>query len=199
MTNDLSTLSFYAENPEEYARKAPKGDFLEKRSAFMSRVVPGSKILELGCGGGHDALAFIQAGFDVTLLDGSHELAALAQVRAGREVLVRDFSEIDFSNEFDAVWASASLLHVPSIKLPLVLGLIFKSLRQDGVFTASFKEGKEDWVDEFGRRFCGMDSDKLKTLLQIAGFQVEPVEIVEGFGSDLKPTRWIWVHAIRNN
>ncbi len=197
MTKDNSTLGFYANNAEQFAQRTPVNSFLEKRSAFASRLKVGAKILELGCGGGHDALAFLQQGFDVTLLDGSPELATLAQIRTGQEVLVMDFSDISFDRQFDAVWASASLLHVPSAQLPPVLTQIVKSLGDGGILTASFKEGEGDWEDKFGRHFCGMDNEKLKNLLQATGFKVESLETIEGFGSDMKPTRWIWADAVK--
>ncbi|MFD2207547.1 class I SAM-dependent methyltransferase [Kiloniella antarctica] len=196
MTVKGDTLRYYAKNAEEYAKREPDKDFLIKRASFISRFLPGNKILELGCGGGHDALTFMESGFNVTLLDGSTELAALAEKRTEREVLVKDFSEIEFHNEFDGVWASASLLHVPSDNLAKIFDLIANSLKRGGGLTASFKEKDQDWVDKFGRKFCGMDVEKLKFLLKNSGFQVEKIETIDGFGSDNKPTRWIWVDAL---
>ncbi|MEH6631826.1 MAG: class I SAM-dependent methyltransferase [Halopseudomonas aestusnigri] len=197
MSLEFRTLKFYADNAKEYAKRTPSSDFLERRSTFMAGLTPGAKILELGCGGGHDALAFIQAGFDVTLLDGSPELAAITEKRTGHKVLVADFSDINFKGDFDGIWASASLLHVPSKKLKAVLILVAKSLRKGGLLNASFKEGEGDWTDGFGHVFCGINSEKLIPILIETGFQVSEINTVDGFGSDMKPTRWIWVNAIK--
>jgi hypothetical protein len=55
----------------------------------------------------------LQRGFDVHPTDGVPEMARKAEIRLGRRVRVMRFDELDSSEEYDAVWASASLLHVP--------------------------------------------------------------------------------------
>lgn len=64
------TLRFYDQNAQTYAPGTPSGYTLEARDKFASALPVSAHILELGCGGGHDAQAFIDAGFDVTLLMG---------------------------------------------------------------------------------------------------------------------------------
>ena len=51
---------------------------------------------------------------EVVAFDGSAEIARLASERTGLKVLHLTFDQIDWRDEFDGVWACASLLHLPS-------------------------------------------------------------------------------------
>ncbi|MCG8490017.1 MAG: class I SAM-dependent methyltransferase [Sneathiellales bacterium] len=199
MPDTPSTLDYYAKNAGAYAAEAPGEDFKAQRDQFTKSLPKGVHILELGCGGGHDARAFMDAGFKVTALDGSAELAAEAEKRIGQDVVVMDFADLDYHEEFDAIWASASLLHVPSDDLPAVLKKVVASLKEGGVIMASFKEGDKDWTDHMGRSFCAMDRAQLETLFTNAGFEVETITEIMGFGRDGQPTNWLWVRGQKPN
>lgn len=82
---DQPTLDFYAREAEAYATRYAKS---EELASFLARLPAGSKVLELGCGGGQDSEAMLAAGFDVLPTDGSPELAREAGKRLGRPVQV---------------------------------------------------------------------------------------------------------------
>ncbi len=107
-------------------------------------------------------------------------------------MIVADFLDLKFTNEFDAVWAAASLLHVSSNDLNEVFAKVVRSLRPGGIFKASFKEASQDWTDDLGRYFCAMDVPKLVQLLKASGFEAVTIESHPGVGSDGKVTQWIW-------
>ena len=79
---------------------------------FEIYLKSGDKILDLGCGSGRDSKYFLSKGYDVVSVDGSIEICRLAEKYIGKYVRNIFFDELDYVNEFDAVWASASLLHV---------------------------------------------------------------------------------------
>ena len=110
--DDKTTLRFYAEKAEIYVASGPHGASLHLPD-FLKKLRPGARILELGCGSGRDAEAMIKAGFDVEPTDGTPEIALKAEERLARKVRVMRFVELDSNEEYDAVWANASLLHVP--------------------------------------------------------------------------------------
>ncbi|WP_120497350.1 class I SAM-dependent methyltransferase [Kiloniella sp. EL199] len=214
MTKQNSTLAYYEKNAESYAARDFSGTFEEYRDLFVasvkesrfkkqtcqgqeaeSSVSPKPKVLELGSGSGRDAQNFLTHDFDVTPVDGSAVLARIAKERTGLDVLVMDFADLDFEAEFDGVWAAASLLHVPSEKLPGVLKSVKRSLRENGVLVASFKENDNDWHDDLGRYFCAMTESHLADLISNSGFELSAIEKKEGKGSDGKPTVWLWVVA----
>ena len=79
---------------------------------FEVYLKPGDKILDLGCGSGRDSKYFLSKGYDIISVDGSKAMCNLAGAYIGREVRNITFEKINYDNEFDAVWACASLVHV---------------------------------------------------------------------------------------
>ncbi|WP_085899509.1 class I SAM-dependent methyltransferase [Kiloniella majae] len=200
---------FIARVKEEFSKKRTPENLKSENPIPPEHQVPPKnqvlakpKILELGSGSGRDAQVFLTHGFDVTLVDGSAELAKIAKERTGQNVLVMDFADLDFeaefSGEFEGIWAAASLLHVPSDQLPGVLQSVERGLQRNGVFVASFKESDHDWVDDLGRYFCAMTESHLDELVINSGLELVSIEKGEGQGSDGKPTVWLWVVARKN-
>lgn len=193
-TTSNDTLAFYRDNAETYAardRKPPT----DRLSAFIARLSPGAAVLDLGCGGGHDSLHLIEGGLDVTPCDGSRELARAAEQRIGRKVEVVAFQEIGWNERFDAVWAEASLLHVPRTELPDVLVRVHRALRPGGLLQASFKAGEQEGHDRFGRYFNYPSATWLRTCFEWAGWSNIRIEEADGGGYDNQPTRWLHVTA----
>jgi len=83
----------------------------------------------------------LSRGYYVTAVDGSEQLCQLASAVIEQEVLHLRFCDLDFHEEFDAVWACASLLHVGKDQMTAVLQRIFRSIKTGGVLYASYKYG----------------------------------------------------------
>ncbi len=184
------TTSFYDDNAETYAardRKPPTA----RLDAFLAALPEKARILELGCGGGQDCAYMLSKGFDVTPTDGSAELARQAEKLIGRPVKIMRFEELSAHEEFNGVWAEASLLHVPRADLPGILTLIRSALKQDGVFHASFKAGTAEGHDSFGRYYNYPSMEWLQTLFDAGGWRDISINEVDGGGYDGKPTRWL--------
>jgi SAM-dependent methyltransferase len=195
MPVDVPTSRFYAQAAAEYAAIRPHGKFVNYRDRFMSLLPSRGCILDLGCRGGHDSRVFLDAGFKLTAIDASVEMAALASARIDQNVIVRAFQDLDCTDEFDGVWASASLLHVQTAEIPDIFQRIRCGLRPGGLLCASFKEAESDWRDMYGRIFCAMTASLLCEYLTAAAFNVDAIERYEGYGSDALPTTWIWAFA----
>jgi SAM-dependent methyltransferase len=146
---DLATLAFYDRESALYA--ARKSGPARRLTAFLAHLAPGAKILELGCGSGHEAEAMIAAGFAVTPTDGSPGLAEEAEARLGVPVRVMRFDQLPAGGDYDAVWANACLLHVPEEGLADILERIRGVLRPGGLFYASYKLGDGGGRDRLGR------------------------------------------------
>lgn len=190
------TLAFYRDNATTYAsreRLAPTA----RLAAFMRKLAPGAAVLDLGCGGGHDSLAMLDHGFEVTACDGSKELALKAEARIGRKVEVIRFQEIDWQERFDGIWAEASLLHVPRAELADVLARIRRALRPGGLLQASFKAGETEGHDRFGRYYNYPSAAWLSACFGQAGWSQIQIHEADGGGYDGEPTRWLHVTATR--
>lgn len=188
------TASFYTDNAAIYAareRRLPR----QRLDAFLTALPARATILELGCGGGHDAAYMMSRGFDVTPTDGSAELAREAEKRLGRPVRVMRFEVLDATEIFDGIWAEASLLHVPRSVLPDVFDRILRALKMGGIFHASFKAGEADGHDKFGRYYNYPSAVWLEAMLSAGGWRNITMTEADGGGFDGEPTRWLYVKA----
>ena len=57
--------------------------------------------------------AFLAKGYDTVAIDASVKMVEAARVRTDCSVLLMRFQEIEWADEFDGIWACASLLHEP--------------------------------------------------------------------------------------
>lgn len=160
LAHDPATLDFYDREAPDYVASG-KGGVSRWLDGFMQALPAGARILELGCGGGRDAQAMLAHGFDVDPTDGTPAMAAKAAARLGRPVRVMRFDELADAGAYDAVWANASLLHVPRDALPDVLARVFRALRPGGLHFASYKAGGVAGRDRLGRYFNHPDRDAL--------------------------------------
>ena len=150
----VDSVAYYDLNADRFAADTGGIDMSALYERFLGRVEAGGRILDAGCGVGRDALAFTERGYSVVAFDASAEMVRLASERtAGRtEVLQMRFDDAAWLEEFDGVWACASLLHVPATDLPTVIRRLRAALRPSGVIYMSFKHGSGERVVG-GRRF----------------------------------------------
>ena len=194
---DEATIRFYAAQAPVYASSGP-GGASRHLEAFLALLPPGARILELGCGGGRDAAHMIAQGFDVTPTDGVPEMARKAAERIGRPVRVMRFDELDEEEAYDAVWANASLLHVPREALPAVLARIRRALRPGGLHFASYKARGQEARDSFGRYFNHPAADELREFYRRSGdWRILSLHEYEGGGYDGVPGPWVAITAAR--
>lgn len=188
---DADTMRFYADQAPVYNASGPQGAS-RHLSAFLDRLQPGSRILELGCGGGRDSELMIRRGFVVDPTDGSAEIARKAQERIRKPVRVMRFDELNAHEEYDAIWAHGSLLHVPRSGLAAVLRLVWRALRPSGLHSASFKGGGVEGRDRFGRYFNFLDLPQLLAIYH-ASAEWEVVTTAQYMGGGYERSEGPWV------
>jgi SAM-dependent methyltransferase len=114
------TLDYYEQNAEAFDQRTRDIDLSPLYQEFLPLLPPGGFILDAGCGTGRDSAEFLKRGFRVLAMDASKAMVQRAVRRIGQPVLHISFAQMQFSNEFDGIWASASLLHVPKREMPQV-------------------------------------------------------------------------------
>lgn len=164
------TLSYYNKNADEYFNKTINLNMSYEHNLFLSTLpekTPPSeiKILDVGAGSGRDSKIFKDLGYDVTALEPSPTLVEKIKQNVNCQILPITVQELDYDYYFDAVYASASLLHLPKNEMPLALSKIKKSLKPDGVFFMLLKEGLGEEVDSNGRYFSYYQEDELQELM----------------------------------
>ena len=167
------TLAEYDRVAVAYRRGTEDHDVSQNISALLDAIegTPPYAILDLGCGPGRDLRAFTALGHEVTGLDGSTELAALARAASGCPVLHQDFLDLDLPPaRFDGIFANAVLFHVPSSQIARVLADLAAALKPRGVLFSSNPRGRneEGWVG--GRYGCFYDLETWRAIATGAGF-----------------------------
>ncbi len=183
-------MNYYDENGQEFFDGTVNTDMTPHYMEFLKLIPENSHILDAGCGSGRDAKNFRDMGFEVTAIDGSEKMCELASEYANVNVCHMQFQEIEFVNEFDGIWASASLLHVPSSEIDDVLNRLKTSLKDDGILYASFKygdfEGKRN-----GRYFNDLDESTSRELFEKLDFKVIKTWITFDARKGREDERWV--------
>lgn len=159
------TLDYYDINALEFFESTSKVDIESLYQPFLRYLPAHAFILDLGCGSGRDTLAFKNKGYQVTAIDYSKELVDKARCLTGIDVRFESFYELSELNQYDGVWACASLLHCERKRLPEVLEKILKALKVNGICYISFKYGEEDRYKD-GRQFTDMNESQAQNLLK---------------------------------
>jgi len=117
--------------------KEHQGDdwWIEGTDKFISFLKPGNLVLDVGCGGGTKSKYLIERGLKVVGLDFSDRLIRIAR----REVPQAEFRVMDMydagnlDQEFEGIFAQASLLHIPKKDMPNVLHTLVSKLKHNGL------------------------------------------------------------------
>lgn len=165
------------------------------------RLGAGGHVLEIGSGGGRDALALEARGLTVRRTDVAPAFVSLLR-QAGHEADVRDPLTDDLADPggpYDGVWANTSLLHVARADLPVVLARLASVTRPGGVLRMSLKVGDgEGWAThgsiQAPRMFTYWRRPELVDVLTDTGWRVVDVSESERMQGE----RWLWVVAYRS-
>lgn len=164
------TIKYYDDNAIEFFMNTKDANMENLYKLFLKYIPEGGKILDLGCGSGRDTKYFLEKGYDVVAVDGSIEMVKLSSEYTGKKTLHMTFQEIDFEEEFDGIWACASLLHVRRDEISSILYKIYHALKPNGVLYSSFKYGdKEEYRDD-GRFFNYYDEKSFSELIKKLGY-----------------------------
>jgi cyclopropane fatty-acyl-phospholipid synthase-like methyltransferase len=159
---------------------------------LLKRLLPGSDVLELGCGSG-TAAAILADGRSYTGVDLSAGQLAIARSRLPEETFIHgDLTRISFPESvFDAVVSIYVFNHVPRAEQRPTFARIFRWLRPGGRLMLSLAAGdtadevQADWLG-VPMFFAGFEPRANERSLRDAGFVVEVSEtrsqIEEGEG-----------------
>ncbi|WP_210448051.1 class I SAM-dependent methyltransferase [Vibrio crassostreae] len=184
------SVNYYDNNAQEFYDGTVNVEMQSLYNEFLPLIPQGGAILDAGCGSGRDTLAFKFQGFKVHSIDASAELAQLAEALVKQPVEVTTFQQFNASVQFDAVWACASLLHVPFDKLPLAFNNLATPLNEGGVFYCSFKYG-DDEVERNGRFFTNLDETRLNSILATTSLTTQKLWMTGDLRKGREKEQWL--------
>ncbi len=172
--SDKETLSVYDARAEDYATHFGKETASPALKNFMTTVLSGGHVLDLGCGPGDSAALLVQHGFDVDAIDASEGMVQQANTRFDVGARVATFDDVTAEGIYDGVWANFSLLHAEKSDFPRYLRAIHTALKPNGVFHigTKLKTDTDAGRDKIGRFYSYYDEGELLTHLSEAGFSV---------------------------
>ena len=170
----------YAEWSASFA--SPALSWVEK---LEQRLPEGSRVLELGCGGGGPATRALTARHDVVGVDISErQLERATRLVPKARFLRADATEVAFEPaSFDAVVSLFLLGHVPRAKQRPLLERIFGWLAPGGLLLATLgtanadDEVEADWLGA-PMFFASYDEEWNRQALEAAGFVLEEARVI---------------------
>jgi cyclopropane fatty-acyl-phospholipid synthase-like methyltransferase len=160
----------------------PRAEWLDE---LMSRLDPGSRVVELGCGNGPVETLALAKHHRLVGVDLSSEQLSKARLRVPAATFVEaDILEVEFEpGSLDAVASFYVFNHIPRERLAELLGRIHGWLRPGGLLLAAFGtsdlEGWEgEWlgVPMFFSSFLPAENSRI---VGMAGFELLRDEVVE--------------------
>jgi cyclopropane fatty-acyl-phospholipid synthase-like methyltransferase len=125
-------------------------------------------------GSGRDLRWLKDYGFNVTGLERSATLAALARKYSDCPVIVGDFLTFDFSSiKFDALISIGAFVHISHEDFPQVISRTIQSLSGKKLFFLTLKEGKGFKVDHDGRSFTLWQAQDLESIFSTYNLRVK--------------------------
>ncbi len=186
----MNNIEYYNVNADEFYDKTVNADMSYWRNRFLKYIPDGGRILDAGCGSGRDSKAFIGQGYSVVAFDASREMCKKAAELLGQEVWQMRFDEMAFEDEFDGVWACASLLHVSENEIDDAIQRIKTSLSDNGILYASFKYG-DGTTEKHERSFLNYTEETIQEMMEREGFEILECEISLDIRPDRKNEKWI--------
>jgi SAM-dependent methyltransferase len=207
MSTDRDTVRSYDAAAAEYAAEAaamPEWVAMEI-DVFATALGGSGRVLEIGSGGGRDALALEKRGISVRRTDISKGFVELLRA-SGFEADLLDPLIDDLTDPqrpgtpYDGIWACACLIHVAREDFGTVLGRLAEATRSGGRLHASVREGDGEDVSTHGsaeapRRYVETywREPALRSALTGAGWIVSDIRRCMGRPDDW----WLSVRASR--
>jgi SAM-dependent methyltransferase len=203
MSTDRATVRSYDTIAAEYAAEAavmPEWVATEI-DAFATELGGSGRILEIGSGGGRDALELEKRGISVRRTDVSKGFVELLRERSFEADLLDPLTE-DLADPqhpgtlYDGIWACACLIHVAREDFGTVLKRLAEATRTGGRLHASVREGDGEDVSTHGHRHyveTYWREPALRPALTDAGWIVNEIRRCIGRPDD----RWLSVRASR--
>jgi SAM-dependent methyltransferase len=167
-------MNYYNDNAKAFIERSISIDMTLVYDKFLPYLPLGGTILDVGSGPGRDSKEFLTLGYKPTLIEPSSELSKYAKEYTNLEVIEKEVLNFETDQQFDGIWACASLLHLKSSELPKVFSHLYKLLKPSGVMYCSFKKGDFEGMRD-GRWFTDLTEESLKGIVSKTNFRLKEI------------------------
>lgn len=195
MSVDQETINVYDAKAAQYDALVHDADDDAHLKSFIAALPAAGRVLDLGCGPGSASARMRDHGLQVTALDASPEMVALAKSKFGLEARLGTFDDVTETNLYDGIWASFSLLHAPRDQFPHYLAAIHRALKPKGQFCIGMKTGTDERRDGLGRQYTYYTEQELRDHLLQTGFTISQATTGASAGLDGVVAPWIIIHS----
>ena len=158
------TIEYYNATAKDYFERTFSLEMSSIYERFIKYLKAGSYICDLGCGSGRDSKYFLSQGFTVMPIDGSLEMCRLASNFLGQKIICQKFDEISYKNEFDAIWACSSLLHIQKSRLSYIMEKLIQAAKDSAVIYFCVKIGNSERIID-GALFSDYKQDEMLSFI----------------------------------
>lgn len=144
---------YYETNAKRYARETFYADMSEQYQKFLPLLREQARILDVGSGSGRDACYFQKHGYQVTALEPSKNLCREIRKVFSGEIICSDLQNYQPDQQFDGIWACASLLHLREKEIVYFFEKMDLYLKDNGIVYFSGKNGIPTGKAADGRYF----------------------------------------------
>ena len=132
-------MTYYRQMAQEYDATTGQTEDLQRAFArardLLQQLAPCERMLELACGTGTWTRALLPLGHELTAIDASPEMLALARQKVGNASV--QFQQADLfawqpRQQYDLVFCANWLSHVPPQRLNAFLGTVGRAVRPGG-------------------------------------------------------------------
>ena len=192
-----STIDFYDATAGDYQQAW--GDYKQPAlDVFIEDLPAGTRVLDAGCGTGRDLALLDSHGMQPVGIDLSEGMLREAESTCSTAELYKaDLTDLPLDDEsIGAIWASASILHLPAKDVPVAFDEFYRVLEPGGKACISVKSGEGAGYDPNGRFFTYFNEDELEEALEEAGFT--HVTITSEADSRRPEVSWLRATAHKN-
>lgn len=186
--------NYYDVNAKEYIENTINCDMSFHYQKFLKYLPKTGKILDIGFGSGRDMIYFRSLGYDVEGIDTSVEFVKNMKEK-GFNVRLESACEINSKDEYNGIWACASLLHIKRDQLEKVIIKCINGLKGNGVLYCSFKYGDEE-IEKDNRYFNYINEEIINNIVKNNNLKI--VELYNSTDVRKERNKEKWINIIFN-
>ena len=169
LSNNMNK-EYYTKHLNDFINDTTNTDMSTIYKLFEKYLTKQAKILDIGFGSARDMLYFNQ-NYDVygiDIVDGFIENAKSKNLKNVTKLSVLD---MNYYNEFNAIWACASLLHINEKDLNEAFKKCSNALLPNGIMYCSFKYGNFQG-ERKGRYYIDLTEESIKKYLSNTNMEI---------------------------